>query len=35
MDHLIRHYRNFNWERGSSDGFADAIESGINLFNRE
>ncbi len=28
-------YRNFNWERGSADGFADAIESGINLYNRE
>jgi hypothetical protein len=28
-------YSNFDWERGSSDGFADAIESGINLYNRE
>ncbi len=28
-------YQNYNWERGSSDGFADAIESGINLYNRE
>lgn len=28
-------YRDFNWERGSADGFADAIESGINLYNRE
>ena len=32
---LNRKYRNFNWEAGSSDGFADAIESGINLYNRE
>lgn len=30
-----RKYRNFNCENGSSDGFADAIESGINLYNRE
>jgi hypothetical protein len=28
-------YQNYNWENGSSDGFADAIESGINLYNRE
>ena len=28
-------YRNFDWENGSADGFADAIESGINLNNRE
>lgn len=32
---LVPNYSNFNWERGSSDGFADAIESGINLYNRE
>lgn len=30
-----RKYRNFNWENGSSDGYTDAIESGINLYNRE
>lgn len=32
---LGRRYRNFDWERGGADGFADAIESGINLYNRE
>jgi hypothetical protein len=31
----IDHYKNFDWERGSADGYADAIESGLNLFNRE
>ncbi len=29
------HYRSFDWERGSSDGYADAIESALNLYNRE
>lgn len=28
-------YRNFAWERKSHDGYADALESGINLYNRE
>lgn len=28
-------YVNYNWESKGSDGFADAIESGINLYNRE
>ena len=39
---LNRKYRNYNWEPGnqrgplgSHDGYADAIESGINLLNRE
>ena len=39
---LNRKYRNYNWEPGnqrgplgSNDGYADAIESGINLLNRE
>jgi len=31
----LEHYRNYDWERGSADGFADAIEGGLNLFNRE
>ena len=31
----LNHYRNFNWESGSADGFADAIESALNLYNRE
>ncbi len=28
-------YRFYDWERGSSDGYADAIEGAINLYNRE
>lgn len=28
-------YRNYAWEGKSHDGYADAIESGINLYNRE
>ncbi|WP_236970515.1 hypothetical protein [Membranihabitans marinus] len=28
-------YHNYNWERYGADGFADAIEGGINLYNRE
>jgi hypothetical protein len=31
----IDHYKDYDWERGSADGYADAIESGLNLFNRE
>ena len=31
----IGHYKAYNWESGSADGYADAIESGLNLFNRE
>ena len=27
-------YKDFNWEGGSSDGYADAIESALNLYNR-
>ncbi|MDF9800115.1 hypothetical protein OKW21_005378 [Catalinimonas alkaloidigena] len=27
-------YQNFDWERGSADGYADAIESALNLYNR-
>jgi hypothetical protein len=27
-------YKNFDWEGGSSDGYADAIESALNLYNR-
>lgn len=30
----IDKYRNFDWERGSADGYADAIESALNLYNR-
>ena len=39
---LNRDYRNYNWEPGrqrgpygSHDGYADALESGINILNRE
>ena len=28
-------YRNFDWESGSSDGYADAIEGALNLYARE
>jgi hypothetical protein len=34
MSVLNEKYRNFNWENHGSDGFADAIESAINLYNR-
>jgi len=27
-------YKNYDWEGGSSDGYADAIESALNLYNR-
>ncbi len=32
---LNKSYRNFNWENGSADGYADAIEGALNLYNRE
>jgi hypothetical protein len=32
---LYEHYENYSWEGGSADGDADAIESALNLFNRE
>jgi hypothetical protein len=32
---LNKNYRNFAWEGTSHDGYADALESGINLYNRE
>lgn len=28
-------YRNYDWENGSCDGYADAIEGALNLYNRE
>jgi hypothetical protein len=31
----IHHYQAYDWEHGSADGYADAIESGLNLYNRE
>lgn len=33
LDNLL-FYRNFDWENGSQDGYADAIEGGLNLYNR-
>jgi hypothetical protein len=35
LGNLDEHYRNYPWEGRSSDGYADSIESGLNLFNRE
>lgn len=32
---LAAHYRNHAWEGSSADGYADAIESALNLYNRE
>jgi len=32
---LNSNYRNYAWEGASHDGYADALESGINLYNRE
>ena len=32
---LNENYRNYPWEGTSHDGYADALESGINLYNRE
>ncbi len=32
---LYDNYRNYAWEGQSHDGYADALESGINLYNRE
>jgi len=32
---LNKNYKNYRWEGESSDGYADAIESAINLLNRE
>ncbi|MEK6476369.1 hypothetical protein WJR50_02505 [Catalinimonas sp. 4WD22] len=37
VDKVFAHlgkYQNFDWERGSADGYADAIESALNLYNR-
>ncbi len=35
IDNLNEKYRNFAWEGTSSDGYADAIEGALNLYNRE
>ena len=31
----LHKYRDYDWESGSADGFADAIEGCLNLYNRE
>jgi len=35
FEKLNSNYRNYEWEGTSHDGYADALESGINLYNRE
>jgi len=30
----LNNYKNYDWEFGSADGYADAIESALNLYNR-
>jgi hypothetical protein len=35
LSNLNSNYRDYDWEHGSADGYADAIESALNLFNRE
>jgi hypothetical protein len=30
----LHKYRNYNWERNGADGYADAVEGAINLYNR-
>jgi hypothetical protein len=35
IKNLNQKYRNYPWEGKSMDGYADALESGINLYNRE
>ena len=35
LSNINDNYRSYNWERGSSDGYADSIESALTLYNRE
>jgi hypothetical protein len=35
LSNINEHYRSYKWERDSSDGYADSIESALNLYNRE
>ena len=35
MNALRKHYTNYAWEGSSSDGYADSLESALNLYNRE
>jgi len=32
---LNEHYKGYEWERDSADGYADSVESALNLYNRE
>jgi len=34
LQNLYDHYRNYPWEGSSADGYADSIESALNLYNR-
>ncbi len=35
LSNINDNYRSYPWERSSSDGYADSIESALNLYNRE
>ena len=35
LSSLQNYYKAYDWESGSSDGYADAIEGALNLYNRE
>ena len=35
LENLNAHYRDYKWEGGGADGYADSIEGAINLHNRE
>ena len=35
LANLNEHYRGYEWEGSSADGYADSIESALNLYNRE
>jgi hypothetical protein len=35
LSNINDNYRNYQWEGNSSDGYADSIESALNLYNRE
>ena len=35
LGHINQNYRNYLWEGHGADGYADSIESAINLYNRE
>jgi len=35
LRNLNEHYRGYKWEGASADGYADSIESALNLYNRE